>query len=217
MRPNVPLPREAPVLDVPEPSNRFCLWVDGVGGYLLCLDSRVTLGQACPEAVVDVPLIADISRLHATLTRDRDGAYLLEASRPVLVNGKSVSRQLLRSGDRITLGSSCQLLFSQPVPVSVSARLDLVSGHRVPLGVDAVILMADTLVLGSAAQVHVPMPDLKQTLVLHRNKESLGVRYPGNLVINGQKFQDRATLPPQASVVGEDFSFALEPAAKGKR
>jgi len=119
------------------PANRFLLWIDGVGGYLVCLGSKVTIGQATPEAVVDVPFFADISRIHATLTRD-GGSYLLEAARSLQVNGQPTEKALLQAGDRVTLGTSCQLKFSQPVPVSASARLDLASGHRLALAVDAV-------------------------------------------------------------------------------
>ena len=52
-----------------------------MGGYLVCLGNRVTLGQATPDARVDVPLYADVSRHHATVTRDSEG-YLLEGLRP---------------------------------------------------------------------------------------------------------------------------------------
>ena len=45
---------------------RFMLWIDGVGGYLVCLGGRLTFGQAILDAHVDVPLVADVSRLHAT-------------------------------------------------------------------------------------------------------------------------------------------------------
>src|SRR5213078_2141129 len=47
---------------------RFFLWVDGVGGYLVCLSPRVTFGQATAEGPIDVPLFADVSRLHAEVT-----------------------------------------------------------------------------------------------------------------------------------------------------
>jgi tetratricopeptide (TPR) repeat protein len=87
-----------------EPARRFLLWVDGVGGYLICLGARITLGQATPDAFADVPLFADVSRLHATLTRDAEG-YLVEAVRTVQVNGRAVERAILRPGDRITLGT----------------------------------------------------------------------------------------------------------------
>jgi len=91
-----------------EPASQLLLWIDGVGGYLVCLSHRVTLGQASPESVVDIPLLADVSRHHATLQRDPEG-YFLEAIRKTQVNGKTTEKVLLRSADRITLGSSCQI------------------------------------------------------------------------------------------------------------
>ena len=123
----------------------------------------MTFGQAILDAHVDIPLVADVSRLHASLTRDTEG-YVLEAVRPIQVNGREATRALLQNGDRMTLGASCQLQFRLPVPISTTARLDLVSGHRLPLSVDAILLMADTLVLGDGPQVHVNVPDLKQPI-----------------------------------------------------
>ncbi len=189
---------------------RFLLWIDGVGGYLVCLGGRLTFGQATPDAHVDVPLVADVSRLHATLSRDSEG-YVLEAVRPVQVNGRPVTRGFLRNGDRVTVGTSCQFQFRQPVPVSTSARLDLVSGHRLPVGIDGVLLMADTLVLGSGTQVHVTIPDLKEPIVLFRGKDGLGYRHKGSLVINGRKSPERGLLGAQATVHGDEISFAVEP------
>ena len=189
---------------------RFLLWIDGVGGYLVCLSGRLTFGQAAPDAHVDVPLVADVSRLHATLGRDAEG-YVLEAVRPIQVNGKSATRALLQPGDRVTLGTSCQFLFRQPVPLSSTARIDLVSGHRLPVGVDAVLLMAETLVIGPNEQSHVTVPDLKQPIVLFRHRDGLGVRYKGELRVNGQVSAGRAFLPPVATVVGDEISFAIEP------
>ena len=55
------------------PPKRFLLWIDGVGGYLICLGPRVTFGQATADGSVDVPLFADVSRLHATRGPRRRG------------------------------------------------------------------------------------------------------------------------------------------------
>jgi hypothetical protein len=191
------------------PPTRFLLWIDGVGGYLVCLGARLTFGQAMLDAHVDVPLVADVSRLHATLLRDSEG-YVLEAIRPIQVNGQTTTRALLRSGDRVTVGTSCQFLFRLPVPVSGSARVDLVSGHRLPVGVDAVLLMADTLILANGPQAHVTIPDLKQPVVLFRNKDGLGVRHTGNLIINGRKSAERGMLGQQATVVADEIAFGIE-------
>src|SRR5438874_5577769 len=195
---------EEPEASVPaeETPQRFFLWIDGVGGYLVCLGATVTLGHASPDTHVDVPLAADVSRLHATVTRDGEGGYLLEASRPVQINGQPATKVVLKPGDRITLGTSCQLLYQRPVPVSNSARLDLVSGHRVLPGVDGVLLMADNLVLGPGAQGHVPMPDLVQPVVLFRTKDGLGVRHAGGLIVDGQRCKDSAGLGQEGGMSG---------------
>ena len=94
-----------------------------------------------------MPLFADVSRLHAEVSRDGEG-YVLESTRGVQVNGAAAARAVLKCGDRVTLGATCQFVFRQPVPISPSARLELVSGHRLPLAVDGVLLMADNLILG---------------------------------------------------------------------
>ena len=190
-------------------SSQYLLWIDGVGGFLVCLGNRLTIGQARPEGRVDIPIYADVSSHHATLIRDSEG-YMLEAMRKVQVNGKEVTRALLRPQDRITLGSSCQMIFRQPVAASASAKLDVVSGHRLRLSVDGILLMADTLVLGPGSQSHVVMPDLKQPVVLYRNKNQLGVSYAGSLNIGGQAMKDRGIIAPGATVQGEDFSLAVE-------
>jgi hypothetical protein len=189
---------------------RFLLWIDGVGGYLVCLGNRLTFGQALLDGRVDVPLVADVSRMHATLTRDAEG-YVLEAIRPIQVNGYNVTRALLQQGDRVTLGTSCQFQFRMPVPVSTSARLDLVSGHRLPLAIDGILVMADTLLLGSEEQVHIEVPDLEQPLVLFRNKETLGIRHRGKLFVNGSLAQERCLLGSHATVTAGDVTLAIEP------
>ncbi len=187
----------------------FALWIDGVGGYLVCLSHRVTLGQALTENPVDIGLIADVSRHHATIQRDPEG-YFLEAVRKVQMNGKKIEKILLRSSDRITLGNSCQIQFWQPVPVSTSARLDIVSGHRFAEPVQAAILMADTLVIGPATQSHVQVSDMTQPLILFRTKAGLAARWPGEMQIAGRAYKDRGPLEPGTTLATEQISLALE-------
>lgn len=195
------------------PPKRFLLWIDGVGGYLVCLGPRVTFGQATADGSVDVPLLADVSRLHATVARDGEG-YVVESVRPLQVNGQTVTKATLTPGDRVTMGAACQFRFDLPVPVSTSARLELVSGHRLPLTVDGILLMAETLVLGGGSQAHVPLPGVERDIILYRHKDGLGVRYGGSFKVNGRPANDREGLPSAATVVGPDFSFAVEPALK---
>ncbi len=190
-------------------ATQYLLWVDGVGGFLVCLSHRITLGQANPKAPVDVALLADVSRHHATIQRDTEG-YYLEAVRRVQINGQPAEKALLRTADRITLGNSCQLQFWQPVPASTSARLDLVSGHRFVQPVQAAILMADTLVLGPGSQGHIPVPELPQALIIYRNRGGLAVRWPGALHVGGEVHHERAPLEPGTTVSTEHVSLALD-------
>jgi hypothetical protein len=55
------------------------------------------------------------------------------------------------------------------------------------------------------------MPDLKQPVILFRQKNGLGIRTAGIMKINGQSVRERGTLEPGATVVGDDFSLTLEP------
>jgi hypothetical protein len=190
---------------------RFFLWVDGVGGYLVCLAPRVTFGQATADGPVDVPLFADVSRLHAEISRDGEG-YVVESGKAVLVNGREVTRAVLGPGDRVTLGATCQFLFTRPVAVSLTARLELTSGHRLPTAVEGVILMGNELMLGPGPQAHVVMPDVSQPVLIYRSKDGLGVRVAGaGFRVDDRPFTDRAPLPLPAAVTADAFCFAIEP------
>jgi hypothetical protein len=193
------------------PGPRFFLWIDGVGGYLVCLSPHLTLGQAGPQSRVDIPLIADLSRLHLSIHRDAEG-YSLDAIRPVLVNGNSVSRSPLQDNDVLTLGRGCRLRFRLPVVGNNTARLDILSGHRLPAGLDGVVCMAETVLL-SDSQGHVALESGGETAILFRHKEGLGLRYEHPFQLNGQREQGRVLLPAKAVVIAEQFSFAIEPAA----
>src|SRR4051812_28217327 len=48
---------------------RFMLWMDAVGGYLVCLGDEIVIGQSTPGSSADIALQADISRKHAKITR----------------------------------------------------------------------------------------------------------------------------------------------------
>jgi hypothetical protein len=185
--------------------------VDGVGGYLVCLSNRVTFGQATAEGPVDVPLFADVSRLHAELSRDGEG-YVVESGKGVLVNGKGATRSVLAAGDRVTLGATCQFLFHKPVSVSGTARLELTSGHRLPIAVDGVLLMANEVMLGPGPNTHVVLPGVPAPILIYRSKDGLGVRVPGSpFRVDDRACVDRAALPLPAVVAAEAFTFAVEP------
>ena len=193
----------------PGPGGRFLLWVDAVGGYLVCLDDEIAIGRAGPDSTADVPIMGDLSRNHATLRRDGEN-YVIRAVHPTFVNGRKVDSAPLKDGDVIRLGSTLELEFHQPSPVSSTARLAVVSRHRFPMAVDGVLLMAETCLIGSHPQSHVKAPNLPGSVVLYRQGTSLGCRAPGTFEVDGRPSTSRAPLTLQSCVLGEGFSFSLE-------
>ena len=184
-----------------------------MGAYLVCLSNRVSFGQATSEGPVDVPLFADVSRLHAEIGRDGEG-YVVESGKSILVNGKESTRSVLAAGDRITLGSTCQFLFHKPVAVSSTARLELTSGHRLPVAVDGVLLMGNEVLLGPGPSAHVVMPHVPAMVSIYRSKEGLAVRVPNaSFRIDDRPYMDRAPLPLPGVVTADAFTFAVEPVA----
>ena len=135
--------------------DRLMLWVDFVGGYLICLRDEVTLGQPAGGDSPDVPIMGDLSRRQAIVRRQGEG-YSIEAVREVRLNGKPVSRTAaLWDGSVIELGEGVRLRFRQPHPLSATARLEFLSRHRTQPSTDGVLLMAESCILGRSSSSHV--------------------------------------------------------------
>jgi hypothetical protein len=195
----------------PGPKGRFLLWADSIGGYLVCLDDEIMVGRAGPECSADIPLLGDVSRHHATIVRNGDG-YIVRAHKPTFVNGQRVdAMSVLRDGDVLRLGSTLELEFRQPSPISATARLEILSDHRLPVAVEGIILMADTCILGPSNQAHIVAPNLDESVVLYRQGAGLWCRSKGEFEVDGAPCTARGELTLQSQVVGDGFSFSLEP------
>ena len=81
--------------------DRFLLWVDAVGGYLVCLRDEVTIGRPSSSGLPDVPILGDLARRHAVIRREGE-TYSIEAVRPVSVDGQLVPKTapLLEGSER---------------------------------------------------------------------------------------------------------------------
>jgi hypothetical protein len=149
------------------------LWIDGVGGYLVCWGERVVLGQPVSGAGSSGPEIGiwgDLSRQHAAIHRVGEG-YTLEPLRTTRVEGRSITETtLLADGQTIQLGESVRLNFRQPHPWSRSARLELASHHRPQPAADGVLLAAEVLILGAGPHCHVVCPGWQQEVLLVRQR-----------------------------------------------
>ena len=190
-------------------ASRFLLWVDAVGGFLVCTGDVVRLGQAIPGSDVELPLQADVSRLHATIRRDA-GGYVLEAHRDVRVNERPIDGATSMSDGCLVEFGKVQMRFSQPHPLSATARLDLVSHHQTRPSTTAVLLMAETCVLGPDSRSHVVCRQWTDEVVLARQERELLCRASGAFEIGGVRHEKRGLATPNCRVVGENFSLSLE-------
>ncbi|MCY2987187.1 MAG: FHA domain-containing protein [Planctomycetota bacterium] len=187
----------------------FLLWVDAVGGFLVCCGDEIVLGQAVPGNRVDIPLLADLSRQHARICRE-DG-YFIEPLRRVCVEGREIDGPtVLADGDEIELGKGVRLRFRQPHALSATARLEFVSRHRTQPTVDAVLLMAESCVLGPNGNSHVVCRPWSHDVVFYRRDGRLYCRARDGLEIDGRFCHGEGLVHPNSHVVGTDFSLSLE-------
>ncbi len=194
-----------------KPGPRLLLWVDAVGGFLVCLGDEIVLGQAVPHAAVDVPILGDLSRRHAKIRRVGE-EYLIKPMGRVWVQGREIeSATLLADGDEIRLGGGVRLRFRQPHPLSATARLDFLSRHPVSPSADAVILMAESCVLGPQTSSHVVCRDWTGDVVLFRQGGGLYCRAREEIEIDGKHVGERGPIGPSSRVAGNEFSLCLEP------
>ena len=94
-----------------ETPQRALLWLDAVGGFLVCLDDCVVLGQPAGGDRIAVPIMADVSRRHAVIRREA-GTYVLEPLHRTRVDGREIKapfvladNQLIELGDNVRCGS----------------------------------------------------------------------------------------------------------------
>ena len=208
-----PMPARRPSQDGPTTStneDRYLLWIDGVGGFLLLTRQAITIGgPTAPDA--DIQLLASLSRQHATIHRD-DGGYLLEAHGPTRVNHRRVVEWTeLPDGADITLGQTVRLGFHRPTVLSGSGRLSFQSDHRPTHSLDGVVLVADTCLLGPGRDCHVRCPEWEDSVILiHRSGQWL-VRSPRlALEINGKNLRGEAGISDGQIVTGPDLRFHIE-------
>jgi hypothetical protein len=196
-----------------ESPQRALLWVDAVGGFLVCLDDQVVLGQPSPGNRIALPILADLSRRHAVIRREA-GAYVLEPLQTVRVDGREINGPtVLADRQLIELGESVQLRFTKPHALSVTARLDFESHHKTQPTCDAVLLMADSCVLGPGAHCHVRGRDWQYDVVLYRNGAGFQCRCAAPLIVDGEARSGSIDVESGERVEGESFSFTWEMAS----
>lgn len=190
---------------------RHLLWIDRVGCWMLMLKPEVTIGGAGGGGeLADIPLLAQLSRKHATVTREGE-CYILKAHAPVSIGGKQIHDRIdLHDGYELQLGPSVRVRFRLPTVMSGSARLEIVSDHRPKHAVDGIVLMEETCLLGPHGDNHVICPAWTNNVVLYRKGGQVWCKSRDELYIAGQSASPAGAVPSGAVVQGTDFRFRLE-------
>ena len=198
-------------------SQRFLLWIDGVGGYLLCLGERITIGgPADPEQQSDLTLLANLSRKHATISRAGEG-YVFEPHGSASLGRRAVSETTpLADGYTIRLGGNVELRFRLPSVLSNAAALEFLSDHRPVYSVDGVIMMEETCLIGPGRDQHIVCPQWSESIVLFRrdrgsDRGEFWCKSRTPLAIDGKAASDGGPIEPGAVVSsGAEVRFRLE-------
>jgi hypothetical protein len=193
-----------------EHPQRALLWVDAVGGFLMCFDECVVLGQPSAGDTIAVPILADLSRRHAVIRRE-DGAYVLEPMQRTFVDGREITAPfVLAENQLIQLGDNVRIRFTKPHALSATARLTIESHHKTQPSADSILLMADSCVLGPNRHCHVRCREWQRDLVVFRRDDRLFCRASEPLTIDGIIHARENEIQSGARVEGDDFSFTWE-------
>jgi len=198
---------------------RVITWIDGVGGYLICLGDEVVLGQPAGSGGAEIPILADLSRRHASIRREGE-AYIVAPIHHVRVDGVELTGPMvLKDGVLIELGAAVRLRFRKPHALSGTAILTLESHHKTEPAVDGVVLMSESCVLGSKPQSHIRCRDWTDDLVLFRRGDDLQFRTASSVTVDRVEVDGEQETEPTAMggvitdstrIDGENFALSFE-------
>lgn len=192
------------------PGRRLVAWIDAVGGYLLCLDEEVSLGQTSPRGAADVSIQADLSRRHAVIRRTGE-SYVLTPIHSAQVDGvPRTGPAILKDGALLQLGDSVRLRFRHPHALSATALLIPESHHRIDPAVDAIVLMSDSCILGPRQHSHICCRHWPDDLVLVRQGEQLRAHTQMPLQVDGQPYDRQACLIGIGRLENDSIGLSIE-------
>ena len=188
----------------------FLIWVDGVGGYLVCSAAENLLGQAIPDTDVSIPVRGDIDRAHASI-RSIENSHLLTPLGAVYVGGQPVTQPLLlTSGLVFRMGDLVAMKYRRPHPYSSTAVLDFESRHRTFPWSDAVLLAGDSIVLGPEKRNHIVCSRWTEEVVLYRRSGKWYCKSKLPLIVDGIEQTKPRPLSGSSHIESSEVSFSLE-------
>ncbi len=192
-----------------ESGRRVVAWIDGVGGFLICLGEEILLGQPSAGGA-DIPLLADLSRRHASLRREGE-AYVLTPIHQVSVDGQPLTGPtVLTPGAMIELGDSVRMKFDRPHALSATAVLKIESHHKTEPAVDGIVLMAESCIVGPQSHSHIHCRCWEEDLLVFRRGDKLLLRTADEIQVDGEAFASESEIAANCRVEGESFALSFE-------
>ena len=187
----------------------FMLWVDGVGGYLVCPGPLSLVGQAVPGHCVQIPMRGDLLSQHVAF-ENSEQAIICRPIGATEIEGSVISEpSILQDGQQLKLGP-IQLRFAQSHPLSGTGLLSFESRHRTHPWSDGVLLVNGPIILGGNRKNHVNCRGWDRELLLFQRNGKWWVRTTGKIEVDGAIFENEAELTRNSRISGEDFSLSLE-------
>ncbi len=188
----------------------FMIWIDAVGGFLVCPGTSNVIGQAVPNHNVQIPMLGDLQRCHLRID-SLDGAHILHPLGRTSVDGRPIEQQHgLSHGQIIELDGGVQLEYQKTHPLSATAFLSFVSRHRTLPWSDGVLLASGPVMLGPDPRSHVHCPRWKNQLMLFNRDGIWSLRTSGAIEIDSAVHQGQGPIQLNSQIRSEDFSLAFE-------
>ena len=189
-------------------SSRFVMHIDGVGGFLVLRENRVTIGPVSSSAQPMVGLMADPNLPVATIERVDDD-YFIHASSSIRVNDVSVADKLLVDGDRIALSPRCSLKFLVPNPASTTAILQLTGSRLGRADIRHVILMDRDILIGNDRGSHIAADSLDETITMYAQNGRLLCKSRERVLVNDSPIDSLEGIPADKQVRIGQLSFVV--------
>ncbi|MCS7167010.1 MAG: hypothetical protein RMI91_10270 [Gemmatales bacterium] len=153
---------------------RAILWIDTLGGYLVCLAPRISIGsralareaESTSSQQADIPFLAPLRPIHVWVERDRE-SYVWQAVGRCRYRGRESTGGLWDSGHELVLltdlgQAAAHLTLTLPYPNSLTARLTWRWPLRLATHVRAALVVSQALLLGPDPQAHLQSESLPE-------------------------------------------------------
>ena len=194
-----------------QPGKRLIAWIDEIGGFLICLNDEIFIGQPTGEGGVDIPVRADLSRVGMPRFAAKGKTTSSLPSTPPRWMARLLTGPIvLRNHALIELGDSLRLRFTRPHTLSATAVLRIESKHKTEPAVDAIVLMSESCVLGPGSHSHIQCPTWKNDLVLFRRGDDLQFRAKELVEFNDHPGTTSGIITADCRISGENFALSFE-------